>query len=225
MSRKRRARQDARARKARAAKGAASINVPLLATIPPQQESRGLPQQVTSQSKFLKWWRKPLPKWWLLGLGILAVAQALYNFRPRIDIEPASALDERDPSSTLFRITNLGPWTLHGIEFTCQLFNGSFGMSVSHMTVMRDNIPIFGEVTDLPPNEPTTQECAVSGSSGPLRIPIPDPKVVTMNFTVEYDFPFLPFKRSIPTTRHFAVRPSPDGKKFLLVPQIPTSPR
>jgi hypothetical protein len=61
--------------------------------------------------------RKPLPKWWVFGLGLLAIVQAAYNFRPRVDIEATTALDERDPATTLFRITNVSPFTLRHVTF------------------------------------------------------------------------------------------------------------
>ena len=50
-----------------------------------------------------------LPKWWVLGLGLLAIGQATYNFRPRIEIVSAIPLDEHDPFATVFLIQNSGP--------------------------------------------------------------------------------------------------------------------
>src|ERR1700730_8531969 len=82
-------------------------------------------QQETVLSKLLRWWRKPLPKWWVLGLGLLAICQAAYNLRPRIEIVSTTILDEHDPFATVFVIQNMGPWPLYNLRFGCAILSMS----------------------------------------------------------------------------------------------------
>jgi hypothetical protein len=177
------------ARKRVKPKRAASSSLPTATTLQetPQQQF----QLKTSPSRLLLWWRKPIPKWWTLGVGLLAIGQAAYNQRPRVDIESATALDERDPTTTLFRITNPGPWTLHGVEFGCVIYNGKQKfIDISRLDLVRNNITIFGGITTLPPNDPSTQECP---NHGPIIVQIPDLTKFNIDFRVKYELPLIPF--------------------------------
>ena len=55
-------------------------------------------------ARFVEWWRKPLPKWWVLGVGIVGLLALMYNFRPRLEVHGPTTLDEHDPLH--FRLFN-----------------------------------------------------------------------------------------------------------------------
>jgi hypothetical protein len=97
-------------------------------------------------------------------------------------------------------------------------------LGISSMTVKNGDTTLFGGIDTLPPNQPSTQNCAINGTS-PIGVEVVEPLKVTIDFSVEYDFPIIPsgWIRSA-NTRHFSVRPSPDGKKILLVPDVLESP-
>lgn len=195
-------------------------------TTPEGKPTSPLQEQETTRSKLLQWWRKPLPKWWILGLGLLALGQTAYNFRPHIEITGAVALDEHDPFATVFLIQNIGPWPLYNLRFGCDIFNGQQQLNVENVVAVTNNEAPLGQapIAKLSAGEPATRDCLAGPQSNIIRITVPDLAAVRINVNVGYQWPLIGrfiawiINWSPETSRHFSVRKSPNGQKFLLVP-------
>src|SRR5580704_14124563 len=77
--------------------------------------------RIASLLWLLRFVRRPVKLFWVLLLGVIALMQFAYNYRPRLTIDASVLLDEQDPLATLFRITNTGPWHLNAISFSCHI--------------------------------------------------------------------------------------------------------
>jgi hypothetical protein len=149
----------------------------------------------------------------------MAIAQAAYNFRPRIDIQPATALDERDPTATLFRITNLGPWVLYDVRPECSVSNGRSNVTARNNIFDSPQAEMrFGSIKEMEPNKPITRECLIGGKGHPVLLETSDPSKIIISFSATFSWPLISFTQKV--IRQFTVRRSPDGAKFLLVPDI-----
>lgn len=189
----------------------AAVSVASASTSPP-----------TLRPRLLGWWRKPLPKWWVLGLGLLALAQFFYNFRPRLDILSAIPLDEHDPVASIFLIQNTGPWSLYDLRFRCDLYNGQGRFTLSNnVGVIRNETPLGQPpIEQLSPGGIATRDCLAGPQSHFIHIPVPDPAAVQIDMVASYRWPLIGRFRVSTTARHFSVRRSPDQQKLLLVPDI-----
>lgn len=196
------------------------------ATTPQDRSEPQSKAKKTIRSIFLQWWRKPLPKWWLLGLGLLALVQGAYNLRPRIEVTSAIPLDEHDPFATVFLIQNVGPWSLYNLRFACDIANGKQRLHLENVVgVLGGGAPIgLGNISKLASGEPATRDCVAGPQSSLIRIPPPaDPTAVRINVIVTYEWPligglFAWARIESKTSRHFSVRRSPNNQKLLLVP-------
>jgi hypothetical protein len=132
---------------------------PPSANSPPPPGSPPPPEPTVGQSWFRTWWQKRVSKWWSVVAAILGFVISLfglifpiYDHLPRIDIQPATELDENDPSSTLFRITNIGSWTVRDIHVSCTLFDGMRTFTITHGHVKHHGVSIFGGIEKMSPD-------------------------------------------------------------------------
>jgi hypothetical protein len=195
-------------------------------TTPQSRSAQQSEAKETIRSQFLQWWRKPLPKWWVLGLGLLALGQAAYNLRPRVEITSAIPLDEHDPFATAFLIQNVGPWPLYNFVFACDVSSGMQRLHIENVVgVLGGGAPVgLGNIAKLASGESATRDCVAGPQSNLIRIPPPaDPTTVRINVIIKYQWPLIGGMLAwaaieSKTSRHFSVRRSPDRQKLLLVP-------
>jgi hypothetical protein len=171
---------------------------------------------LTLRSRFVRWWGKPLPKWWVLGLGLLTIGTWAYNFRPRLDVIGAVPLDEHDPLATDFLIQNTGPWSVYNVRFGCEVSIGQQHISVADSVVV--NSPQGqSPIEQLSHGGQATRDCLVGPQSHFIQMPVPDPTAVQIDVVVKYHWPFDRFVE-FTAAQHFSVRRSPNQQKLLLVP-------
>jgi len=159
---------------------------------------------------------------WAVFLGLIAIVEFAHDYRPRVEITAATAIDENDPLSTLFLITNPGRFPIMDIQFTCKIFSGDrLLLSLKNITGrIGAEAPLgTGSLERLDPGESATRDCLADPQSRFIRIPpLPDPAALRINFTAEYRWPWVWLPDS--NSKYFSIRKSPDGMKLLLVPDI-----
>jgi hypothetical protein len=164
----------------------------------------------------LEWLVKPVALGWAVLMGTVAVAEAAFDYVPRLNID-AVAFDEKDPLSTLFRVTNIGRLHVSDLRFRCEIKRNVGGVITLENVIGHNGDEAAvgnGSVKRLDPDKPTTRDCGTRF----IQFPIGDPAAIRIEFTAKYHWPFVGFPDS--ATRHFSTRRSADGTKLLLVPDI-----
>ncbi len=193
------------------------LDVPLATPPPPTRTA--LTTLKARLSAPLKLLRKRVSIGWAILLGIISVVQFAYDNRPRVEIAAATLVDEHDPLSTLFLVTNTGRFHVDNLQFRCEIFSGNVRMlNIKNNTAVMGNEAPLGQtpLKLLAAGDSATRDCLAGPQSRFIRIPVPDPAALRINFSVEYRWPWVAFDDSV--SRHFSTRRSPDGNKFLLVP-------
>jgi hypothetical protein len=155
---------------------------------------------------------------WTVLLGVIALVQFAFDYRPRVEVSAATLLDERDPRSTLFLVTNKSRFHIDNLRFGCELFSGK-----RKIISIADNIERNGDsapigqppIERLEPGDSATRDCLI-GHSRLLGIRPIDPTALRINFSVKYDWPWIGFSDSV--SQHFSTRRSLTGNKIVLVP-------
>jgi hypothetical protein len=169
----------------------------------------------------LIWLGRPVRLGWVVLLGAISILEFAYDYRPRLEVAAATLVDEHDPLTALFLITNPGRFHVNDLTFTCEVFSGRILLlTLKNNTARVGNEASIGQppIERLNPGESATRDCLAGPQSRFIRIPIPDPATLRINFSVEYWWPWIWWKDSV--SKHFSTRKSPDGTKFLLVPDI-----
>jgi hypothetical protein len=158
---------------------------------------------------------------WVLLLGVIALMQFAYNYRPRLTIDASVLLDEQDPLATLFRITNTGPWHLDAISFSCHISLPGGGTINMEGNVIHGapGAAATGEpfIARLDPGQTATRDCGE-----PLLrmfgMPRFDPAALRVDITTKFHWPYVGWPDEV--TRHFSARRYPDGRRVILVPDV-----
>jgi hypothetical protein len=125
----------------------------------------------------------------------------------------AIPLDEHDPFATVFLIQNTGPWDLYNLRFGCMI-SPMHLYSEGNIVGAQNEAPSGQRpVEKLSPGETITRDCLFGPA---FRLGFPNPATIQIDVIVKYQWPLIPIERK--ATRHFSVRRSPNGQKFLLVP-------
>ncbi|MEK7994175.1 MAG: hypothetical protein AAB403_10265 [Planctomycetota bacterium] len=193
---------------------------PVGATPPTPQKATKSPaaERLTAlSSRFKQWWRTPLPKWWTLAVGLLAVVQAPENILPRIDIQAIGAFNEKDPTATLFRVTNVGRWSISDIKFGCSLTTSSFILAFEGPITFNNEI-LLAPASRLPSGASLTRECPGALDSRFSKLNINDMATIRMSVVASYAW-MLPWP-VYSKTQHFSSMKSPDGAKYILAPDV-----
>jgi hypothetical protein len=176
--------------------------------------------RVASLLWLLRFLKRPVQLFWVLLLGVIALMQFAYNYRPRLTIDASVLLDEHDPLAMLFRITNAGPWHLNAISFSCQISIPGHTLSLEGNEIFgAPGTPATGQpfIARLDPGEPATRDCGRS-IPGMFRMPPYDPATLRVDITTKFHWPYVDLPDEV--TRHFSARRYPDGRRVILVPDI-----
>jgi hypothetical protein len=166
---------------------------------------------------------RPARIFWVLLLGIVALIQFAYANRPRLDIETSVALDQHDPLTTLFRVTNTGHWHVNEVRFSCNVFiPGIESINMEGNVIMNSpySVPTGQSgVARLNPGQSMTRDCNIDAFNQFFHIPyipVHESYVDRMQLlvTVKFRWPFLRLPDTV--TRTFTVRKYKE--RVILVP-------
>jgi len=158
---------------------------------------------------------------WALVLGVIAVGEFAYDYRPHLNIETAELGDESDPLSAFFRIKNVGRVNIEDIVVSCKIFEGTrLLLAISGSTEEEGKNALLGQapIKELAPDEFATRDCLANQNSDAIRLNISNPSAIRIDITAQYHWPIIGRNDSV--TRHFSTRTSKGGSKYFLVPDV-----